>query len=144
MQKLIVSGRSTSISLDTAWELITDIKNYPKRIMFVKKVKIYGLGKGSQWDDLTTILWFPLKMRHTITSFKKNAEYSFYIPIQTGGFMKQKYILTQESKKCVKIEITVTFDLGNYILNSIFGTILKQRLKKMLISSIQNVGAELC
>lgn len=140
MYSLKITAVSEDISTEKAWTLLTEIETYPKKIKFIKKVKVYGTGKGSRWDDLTTILWIPLLMHHTVTSFKQNAEYAFHIPLKTGGFMDHKYIITKNNQKGAKVDMIVTFDLGNKFLNITLGILLKQRLKDMLISSIMREG----
>lgn len=142
MKTIKVTAKSNKISLENAWSLITEIEKYPSRVKFVKKVKVYGRGEGSRWDDVTTILWVPLTMHHTVTSYKKNKEYSFKIPLGLGGKMRQKYILIKETPNTIKVDGSITYDLGSKLLNKTIGIILQRRLKKMLVSSIQNIGGE--
>ncbi len=142
MKTVNVVAQTKNLSLDSAWKLITEIEKYPQRVKYVKKVKVYGAGVGSQWEDLTTILWIPLTMRHTITSFKKNEEYGFTIPLSFGGVMKQNYIISKEKRDAVTIKGSITYDLGNKFLNNTIGSILNRRLKKMLLSSIRNIDGE--
>lgn len=143
MKTVRITACSTKISLENAWNLITDIEKYPQRVKYVKKVKVYGRGVGAFWEDITSILWIPIKIQHTITAYKKNKEYSFTIPLSFGGRMTQKYMLLKENPKKIIVKGLITYDLGSKILNDTIGTILKPRLKKMLISSLQGVGAEI-
>lgn len=142
MKTVKVETQTKNLSLEKAWELITDIEKYPQRVRYVKKVKVRGAGVGSQWEDLTTILWIPIKMQHTITSFKKNKEYGFTIPLSFGGIMKQNYIISKEKQNAVTIKGSITYDLGNKFLNNTIGSILNRRLKKMLLTSIRNIDRE--
>jgi ribosome-associated toxin RatA of RatAB toxin-antitoxin module len=141
MKKLKVAGRSKNISIEKAWQIVTDIEKYPQRVKYVKKVEIYGIGEGSQWDDITQILWIPIKIRHTVTSAIKNKEYEFSIRLYFGGTMKQKYTLSKENQETI-IQGIIIFDLGNKLINNTLGVILKHRLKKMLVSSFQIFGGE--
>lgn len=141
MRTLTITARSKNIPLEKAWDLVTDIEKYPQRVKYVKKVKSYGTGIGSQWDDVTTILWIPLRMRHTVKSIEKNKEYSFVIPLHFGGYMEQKYTLSWEDDKSITRAL-IKYDLGNKFLNATIGSILKKRLKNMLISSFQKTGGE--
>jgi hypothetical protein len=143
MLTVTVSARSKDLSLDKAWKLLTDIEKYPQRIKYVKKVVVHDTGVGSQWDDITTILWIPLKMPHTVISSKKNREYSFEVPLLFGGIMKQKYCLSSESATSTLIYCSITYDLGLKILNRTIGLILKRRLKSMLESSLEKFGGEI-
>lgn len=141
MKKLKIAARSKNISIEKAWEIVTDIKKYPQKVKYVKKVEVYGVGEGSQWDDITQILWIPIKIRHTVTSVIKNREYVFAIRLYFGGVMKQKYTLSKENNETI-IQGIITFDLGSKLINNTLGVILKHRLKKMLISSFQIFGGE--
>ncbi len=143
MTTITVTALSKNITLEKAWEFLTDIEKYPQRVKYLKKVKIYGTGKGSRWDDITTILWIPLKMRHTVTAYEKYHHYCFELPLFFGGTMKQEYLLSEKNRNDTIIKSTITYDLGNKFLNNTIGTILKYRLKKMLESSIKNTGAEI-
>ncbi len=132
---------SKNISLEKAWDLITDIEKFPQRVKYVKKVRVFGTGVGSEWDDITTILWIPMRMRHTVKSFDKNKEYSFIIRFLSNGHMEQKYAISQKDGKSI-IQALVTYDLGNKLLNMTLGSILKKRLENMLVSSFQKTGGE--
>jgi len=139
MKPIKITMHSKNISLEKAWDLITDIEKFPQRVKYVKKVKVFGTGVGSEWDDITTILWIPMRMRHTVKSFDKNKEYSFIIRFLSNGYMEQKYAISQKDGKST-IQALVTYDLGNKLLNITLGSILKKRLENMLVSSFQKTG----
>ncbi len=131
-----------NIPLQRAWDIITDIEKYPQRVKYVKKVKMFGEGVGSEWDDITTILWIPMRMRHKVSSFNKNKEYSFIIHFLANGYMEQKYSLSQKNEGSI-IHALIKYDFGNKFLNVTLGSILKNRLKNMLVSSFQKLGGEI-
>ncbi|MBU3978980.1 hypothetical protein KJ980_04995 [Patescibacteria group bacterium] len=137
-----ITGHSNKIDLETAWNKIIDIEKYPQRVKYVKKVKVHNTGLGSKWDDITTILWIPIKMRHTVNYLQKNKEYGFKVYMYFGGCMEQKYTLSQKDKKLI-IHALITFDLGNKLLNASLGFVLKKRLRNMLISNFKKNGAEI-
>jgi uncharacterized membrane protein len=137
-----ITVRSTKVPVEKVWEALIDIEKYPERVKFVKKVKIYGQGEGSRWDDTTTILWFPLTLKHTITALKKNKEYSFEIPLSSTGVMRQKYLIRQDNGEGVIVEGTISYDLGNKLLNMTLSPILKKRLRNMLESSVRFIEGE--
>lgn len=124
------------------WDMITNIEKYPQYVKFVKKVKLYGTGIGSQWDDITTILWLPLKMHHTVNSFLENKEYGFIVHLPIGGYMEQKYTFSQKDQG-TSIQALVTYDFENKFFNATIGSILKGRLENMLISTFRKTGAEI-
>ena len=142
MNIISVRVRTKNKDIDKVWSILTDIKSYPKRVKFVKKVDIYGKSAGSKWDDTTTILWVPMKMKHTVIAFQKNKEYSFEIPLYFGGKMKQEYKLIKEGSQGVVIKGIVSYTLGNRFLNKTIGVLLNRRLRNMLLSSVQFVEGE--
>ncbi len=142
MKSVSITVRTKKQAIDKVWDLLTDIEKYPKRVKYVKKVTVYGTSEGSVWDDTTTILWVPMKMKHTITTLRKNKEYSFDIPLYFGGVMKQKYVLRQEDRESVIIKASITYTLGNRFFNQTIGKLLNKRLKNMLESTVQFVDGE--
>lgn len=142
MRKIKVTMQFGNHPLEKLWNLITDIEKYPQRVKYVKKVKVHGTGLGSKWDDITTILWIPMRMRHTVNAFNKNKEYGFIIPLRFNGYMEQKYTLFRNDEKSI-VEGVVKFDLGNKILDKVLGSVLKKNLKTMLESSFQKQGGEI-
>lgn len=143
MESVKIKAQTESLTREKVWDLLIDIEKYPERVKFVKKIEIHGVGKGSKWDDTTTILWLPLTMHHTVKNFVKNEEYSFSLPIWGGGSMEQAYTIKEEGKKVI-VEAVVNFTLGHEIFNLTIGKILKARLKEMLISAVLSVGGEKC
>lgn len=141
MKTIKITLHSKNTPLEKTWRILTDIEKYPRRVKYVKKTKIYGTGIGSRWDDITTILWIPMRMRHTVKSFDKNKEYSFIIRFLANGHMEQKYEISQKDGTAI-IQALVTYDLGNKLLNMTLGSILEKRLKNMLVSSFQKTGGE--
>lgn len=142
MRSVTLTVRTEKHAIDEVWDLLTDVEKYPQRVRYVKQVKVYGRGEGSRWDDTTTILWVPMKMKHTVISLRKNKEYSFEIPLYPGGGMRQKYTLMQGGRKSVIIKANITYTLGNRFFNGVFGGLLNKRLKNMLESTIQFVDGE--
>jgi ribosome-associated toxin RatA of RatAB toxin-antitoxin module len=142
MTTIEVTTHTKNIPLEKAWDIITDVEKFPQRVKYVKKVKVLGEGTGSEWYDLTTILWIPMWMRHKVTALKKNNEYGFIIPLSLGGYMEQKYSLSPKNEGSI-IQALITFNLGNKFLNATVGVILENRLKNMLTFSFQKLGGEI-
>ena len=69
-----VNALSKNITLEETWELLSDIQKYNQRVKFIRKVTLYTNAQGKYWEDITTVLWIPMKIKHKITSMKKNQE----------------------------------------------------------------------
>ena len=137
-----VTTFNKNMTLEEAWKMLSDIQKYNQRVKFVRKVTLYTNTKGTYWDDITTILWIPLKIKHKITSMKKNQKICYDTKLPLNGFMKQNFALSKNDKN-VFIEGTINFDLGNKILNNTLGIILKKRLTEMLGHGFLNLGGEI-
>ena len=139
MNTVEVTMQINRLTLDEIWDILTDIEKYPQRVKYVKKVKIRGeLKEGTCWEDTTAILWIPQKMTHTITSFKKNKEYSFSVPLYFGGIMTQTYQISTGQQKATLIKGTISYDCKNKFANRLTKIILNPKLKDMLESTFKS------
>ncbi len=143
MKRVEVIARFRKMSIEAVWQILTDVEKYPQWVCFVKRVRVYGTGEGSRWDDVTVIAWIPLTMRHTVISCKNNKEYTLILPLYFGGHMKQEYTLSRDNDGYSLLKALITYDFGNKFLNNMVGVILNPRLRKMLETSFCNIGAEI-
>ena len=137
MHKIIVE-ETTSIPVDQVWKLLTDIKNYPKYIRFVTKIKtLDNFEEGFFWSDITNIFWIHLEIKHQIIKIERNKKliYRLFLPI--GGKMTEECELIVD-KNGTKINVTAKFTFNNYFLDLVIGNILKIRIKKMLLDTMRN------
>lgn len=131
-----------NIPLNSLWDLLTNIKIYPKNVKYVKSVKISGpLKVGKEWEDITTILWIPMRVKHITTEVVENKKLSLEVPLPFGGKMLQSVNLEGGNQNC-RIWGGINFDLGNPVFNLIIGPILKKRLQTMLLSALEKVRNE--
>lgn len=139
----IVTENITSIKAERVWKLLTDINNYPNFIKFVRKIKDRpsDFKEGVYWTDITNIVWIPLLIKHKIIKIEKNKKFTYELFLPFGGTMIEECELTTDSKGThVRSEIKFTF--RNYLLDLIFGAILKKRLKEMLEGTFRNIASK--
>jgi len=131
-----------NIPLNSLWDLLTNIKIYPKNVKYVKSVKISGpLKVGKEWEDITTILWIPMRVKHVTAEVVRNKKLSLEVLLPFGGKMLQSVNLEGDNQNC-RIWGGINFDLGNPVFNLIIGPILKKRLQTMLLSTVEKVRME--
>jgi len=78
---------------------------------------------GSEWDDITTILVILFEYG-TQSLSQKNQEYGFIIRFHYGGYLEQKYTLSQKRSRINDTGIAY-IRFGNKFLNMTLGSILK-------------------
>ena len=122
---------NTELSREALWRILADISQYPYHVTFVKDTILYGITRvGTNWDDITTILWVPLRMRHIITTMDQHRAFAFDLILPLGGTMRQEYVLHDVANETVLI-VSVHFDLGNKLANVVVGPLLERRLRRM-------------
>ena len=121
------------------WKIIEDVEHYPEHVKYMHKAKLSGpFGVGSQWVDVTTVLWIPMAVTHKVAKLKENKEIVFDISLPFGGRMIQTVILNGD-QKTPEVVGEIDFDLGNPLANFLVGQILKRRLQDMLASTLKKV-----
>lgn len=125
-------------SVETMWNLFSDIEHYPKYVHFVKSVEIVkGIKEGGMWYDISTIMFLPWRYDHYITKFEKNKEIEFTVYLTTGGKIVQNFSFKQNGEQA-RIVGYVTIDLGWKILDFFLGSFLEQRMQMMVNGTIKN------
>lgn len=128
------------IPIQTFWQQVVDINNYPKYFKYMQSAKLLGSAEvGAQWEDLTTILWLPMKIKHKITKLDENKEIAFEVALPTGGEMYQKMVLEGDNG-VTKVFGEIKFELGNKWIDFFLGPILEMRLKKMVSSAYESIN----
>ncbi len=137
--RTITVTTSSPMPFEILWSIITDIPQYPQYVKFVRKALLYGpVAVGVRWDDETTILWLPIRMKHTITRLEQYQVFAFDLNLPLGGKMSHVYTLCNKSSETM-IVATISFFLGIKILDKIIGPVLEHRLRAMLTASFEEV-----
>lgn len=141
MQKITVENVA-SIEAKRVWSLLTDINNYPKYIKFVVRIKDppSDFKEGVFWTDITDIFWIPSSIRHKIIKIEKNKRFVYEVFLPFGGKMMEECRLITEGKE-TRIITKIEFSFKNYLLDFVFGAILKKRLRKMMGETARNLKA---
>lgn len=142
MKTLAMRIATEQLSIETIWQRVSEIETYPKRIKYCQRVFDIDIREGGHYTDVTTLLWVPITIRHTIESIKQLTEIKYFLTLPGGGVSQQMYHFSHEHGKAVLVA-KVTFDLGHPILTETIGVILKYRLVRMLRSAFPEIKAEL-
>ena len=137
--RTITVSTSSNVPFEILWSIITDIPQYPRYVKFIRKALLYGpVAAGVRWDDETTILWLPIRMKHTITRLEKYRVLAFDLDLPFGGKMSQVYTFGSSNSETIVVA-TISFFLGIGILDTIIGPVLERRLRAMLTASFEEV-----
>lgn len=130
-------------SPDAIWSMLINIHDYPKYVKFVHKVESPpDLRIGDDWFDLSTIVFLPLNIKHTVTEMEPKRKLAFLVPLIFGGKMKQSFLLTQVNRG-TDVRVEIAFDLGNPVFNQIIGPLLERRLMVMMNDTLKNLGRKI-
>jgi ribosome-associated toxin RatA of RatAB toxin-antitoxin module len=137
MRKVEVKGE-TSLSKEQIWRLITDLERYPKHVKFVKTVSFNKpLALKSQFSDITTIAYIPLKVTHTVDVFEKEKSLGFYVKMPLTGHMIQRVNISSRSDKR-ELHLSIEFDFQNRLFDLAFGRFLEKRINEMLLYILES------
>jgi len=126
-------------SVDLVWKYYSSIHNYPAYVPFLKKIIMTDpVAEGSYWEDVTVILWIPMTIPHIITSLKPQQEISFTMTLPFHGTMSHVYGVKKHGEGS-RVQCTITFDLGNPVINFLLGALLERRLRYMVTSILQTI-----
>jgi hypothetical protein len=142
MRTVAVTAR-TAAPREAAWQLLVDVAAYPGRVSFVRRVRLHGpLAVGARWDDLTTILWLPLWVRHTVTRLDPPRAFAFAVHLPGGGAMEQAFAL-HRAGPVTELRARVRFALAPAVVDAVLGPLLARRLTAMLASGINAARRDL-
>lgn len=137
MRKVEVKGE-TSFSKELIWHFITDLKRYPKHVKFVKSVSFSEpLYLGSQFSDITTIAYIPLKVTHKVDVFEKEKSLGFYVKMPLTGYMIQRVNIKSKNNKR-ELGLSIEFDFQNRLFDFVLGKFLEKRIREMLLYILES------
>lgn len=139
MRKVIVVSKIEKRAEDI-WKLIMDLENFVKSVKFVKKATILkSVKEGMEFYDVTTILWFPIRIKHKILTIKKNEKFVMeaYFPFKNGKMLQT--IALKDMGNYSKIKVDIEFNINFPFFDIILGPILEMRLKQMIMETIKNI-----
>lgn len=141
MRKIRVSA-TTTLPPSQVWEMVSDIKNWPDYVEFVKWIKLAGpVHEGTYFDDLTVILWIPVKIRHKIIKIEKERELLLeaYMPYRKG--LMYQSVLIKKQGKLTEVVIEIKFEI-NFLFDLLIGWLVQFRLNQMVVRTLKNIIRE--
>ena len=142
MRKVSVVVR-TEEPIEELWDLMIDINKWDKLIKFVREISIKEpVKEGTQFYDITGIMWFPTHIKHRITKIEKYKKFSMetYLPLKNGKMFQT--IEMNKTGKFADISIEIKFYIRFSLFDLISGPILERRLKRMLVETVKKVENE--
>src|SRR5579862_9534631 len=132
MRRLVMEAKSKKFSHKELWLAIADLEKYPEVVKYCKKITVTEIKEGGTFQDVTTLLWIPMKITHVITKLKPHEEIHFFLPLPGGGKMWHKFSFKQDGEHGLMIA-DISFDLGNELYNATVGYLLEKRWEALLI-----------
>lgn len=121
------------------WDIFHEVKEYPRFVPFMTKAEIHNpLRLGTIWYDITTILFYPVRVRHTVDIYDPLKEIGFFCELPFDGKMYQRFSLEKVDKDTTKVTGEITFHLGDPVVTLLLGPFLKARLQAMLFGMFQS------
>lgn len=131
MRKLHLTGSTDKLTQQQMWERIINVLDYPKFVKYCKSVKVGKMEKGGGYEDVTTLLWIPVKAGHTITEITPPERIHYDLKLPFGATMQMKFMLKPNTKG-TELTAIIDFDLGNRLYNYTLGHFLEERQHVML------------
>lgn len=120
------------------WNLVENISNYPKYIKYVKYAWPSGpFEKGSAWIDFSTIIFFPVPVKHEILEVicGEKAVYLIRMPFK-GSIIQEIYL--KGNKNGVEFKIKANINMVNKFADFLLGRLIEKRTYEMFNKSVAN------
>ncbi|MDO8486776.1 MAG: hypothetical protein Q7S45_00570 [Candidatus Curtissbacteria bacterium] len=137
--QLVIDLEASRIRL---WQIASNVSNYPRYFKYVHFVKAPGSFEvGSSWWDISTILYFPIKVKHKIVKIVPNKEVKQEINLPFGGEIIQNINITSVGDKTkVKIKVLIC---QNTFMDFFFGRVIEVRTQAILLGALERVQREI-
>lgn len=128
------------LTVEQAWERIVEADAYPRRLKYIKAVHDFNISTGGHYTDVTTVLWVPLKIAHTVIEVVEGKEMRTVMSLPLGGTMWHTFQVSQDQKsQATVISARAEFTLGDPLRNYTVGSILARRLSKLFLSMFPEI-----
>jgi ribosome-associated toxin RatA of RatAB toxin-antitoxin module len=142
MKTIMLRGSTTELTLDEMWHRVSDVQAYPQRIKYCRKVWDVDFREGGGYTDTTTLLWWPIKIRHHIAKVQYPTQIVYDLHHQDPGWTStQTFTFSAEGDRTM-LQAEVTYHFDNPIFDRTFGLILRPRLVQMLRSAFPEIPGE--
>lgn len=137
-KRKVVHARDVEVDPKALWSLITNVEDYPRYIKYVHASEMNGqFDVGNKWSDITTVMFYPLNVKHEIIDIKEGKEFTFLIRLPFKGKIVQKGII-EDKGDYVSFQLEATIDLGHPLIDLLLGPILEKRTSQMLRAILEN------
>lgn len=142
--KKVLSRVVSQIPPEEIWAHIVAVKDYSEIMPFTYAIKVrqYPLSLHSSWTDVTTVLWFPLVMKHTVHAFKENEQLYQVINLPFGGKIEEEFLLSVVNDSTV-LEIIITFHPGSIPFSKGILFFWEKRMRYLVTTAVANLEKKL-
>lgn len=137
-KRKVVHSTRVNLNPQELWSMLTNIEQYPKYIKYMQSSRLHGkFDVGNHWTDISTVMFYPMNVKHEIINIKEGREVAFLIKLPLGGKIVQKGVI-EDRGKYISLKLEATIDLGHPLVDLLVGSILQKRTKKMFKGSLKN------
>ena len=112
--------------LDKTWYMFSQVENYPAYLKYCIQAVLEGdFKEGAYWYDWTTVVYFPLKIRHKITKVSYHNELRYLI--KNPFLTIEQTINFKDLQTRTKVNISFKIDFTNSLLEKVFGPVVYRR-----------------
>jgi ribosome-associated toxin RatA of RatAB toxin-antitoxin module len=141
MKTIVLRAATSELTLDEMWHRVSDIKTYPQRIKYCRRVWDVDFREGGGYTDTTTLLWWPLTIRHHIAEVHYPTQIKYDLNHPGGWTSTQTFTFGRDGDRTT-LQATVVFHFDNPLYDRVFGFLLKPRLVRMLGSAFPELTGE--
>lgn len=137
-KRKVVHSTRVKLTPQELWTMLTNIEQYPKYIKYMQSSRLHGkFDIGNHWTDISTVMFYPMNVKHEIINIKEGREVVFLIKLPLGGRIVQKGII-EDRGKYISLKLEATIDLGHRLIDLTLGPILEKRMSKMFRGSLKS------
>jgi ribosome-associated toxin RatA of RatAB toxin-antitoxin module len=132
---------TSQLSLGEMWHRVSDIRSYPQRVKYCRRVWGVDFREGGEYTDTTTLLWVPITIHHHIAevSYPTRIKYELSHP---GGWSSTQIFTFGSKPGLTTLEAKISFHFDNPIFDYALGLVLKPRLVRMFKSVFPELAVE--
>lgn len=137
-KRKVVHVKDVEVHPKELWSLITNVEDYPRYIKYMQRSELNGQFElGNKWSDISTVMFYPINVKHEIIDIKEGKEFTFLIRLPFKGKIIQKGII-EDKGDYVSFQLQATIDLGHPLIDLLLGPILEKRTSEMLLGILEN------
>ncbi|KKR51061.1 MAG: hypothetical protein UT84_C0003G0056 [Candidatus Curtissbacteria bacterium GW2011_GWA1_40_16] len=141
-QRKVEFRTNLEASSERLWQIATKVSNYPRYFKYVHYAKEpENFKKGTVWWDISTIVYFPMKVSHRVVQVVPGREVRHEISLPLGGQIVQNFKIEPTSGG-TKVEIKVLIS-QNKLMDFLLGRVIEARTNSIVLGALERAEKEI-